>query len=50
MLYSIPDACLDRCAILAGSGKTIYSQLEFVDIAGLVEGASQGKGIHGNTL
>ena len=42
---SVPDKRLDKLAELAGSQKTIYAQIEFVDIAGLVKGASQGQGL-----
>lgn len=42
---SIPDKRLDMLAKLCKSQKTIYSQLEFVDIAGLVRGAAEGKGL-----
>jgi len=42
---AVPDARLDRIAAIAGSAKTIPTQLGFVDIAGLVRGASQGEGL-----
>ena len=42
---SVPDARLDRLAKIAGSAKIIPTQLGFVDIAGLVKGASQGEGL-----
>jgi GTP-binding protein YchF len=42
---AIPDERLGRIAALAGSAKTIPTQLEFVDIAGLVRGASKGEGL-----
>lgn len=42
---SVPDKRLDQIAKLAGSAKTIPAQLEFVDIAGLVKGASKGEGL-----
>ncbi|MBA4249118.1 MAG: redox-regulated ATPase YchF [Candidatus Puniceispirillum sp.] len=41
----VPDERLDKLASLAGSQKIIPTQLEFVDIAGLVKGASQGEGL-----
>ncbi len=41
----VPDARLDEIAKIAGSAKIIPAQLEFVDIAGLVKGASQGEGL-----
>ena len=36
---AVPDARLDACAKLAKSAKIVPTQLEFVDIAGLVRGA-----------
>ncbi len=41
----VPDARLDKIASIAGSAKIVPTQLEFVDIAGLVKGASQGEGL-----
>ncbi len=40
----VPDPRLDTLAKIAGSAKLIPTQLEFVDIAGLVRGASKGEG------
>lgn len=42
---AVPDPRLDALAALAGSQKIIPTQLEFVDIAGLVKGASRGEGL-----
>jgi GTP-binding protein YchF len=42
---AVPDERLDVCARLAKSAKIIPTQLEFVDIAGLVRGASKGQGL-----
>src|SRR6478672_9222536 len=42
---SLPDQRLQICARLAKSAKIVPTQLEFVDIAGLVRGASQGQGL-----
>jgi GTP-binding protein YchF len=42
---AVPDLRLERCAVLAKSAKLIPTQLEFVDIAGLVRGASRGEGL-----
>ncbi len=42
---AVPDERLDICARLAKSAKIIPTQLEFVDIAGLVRGASRGEGL-----
>ena len=41
----VPDSRLDAIAKLAESVKIVPTQLEFVDIAGLVRGASQGEGL-----
>jgi GTP-binding protein YchF len=42
---AVPDDRLDKIAALAKSAKIIATQLEFVDIAGLVRGASKGEGL-----
>ena len=42
---SVPDERLDQLAKIGGSAKTIPTQLGFVDIAGLVKGASKGEGL-----
>jgi ribosome-binding ATPase len=41
----VPDPRLDRLAELARSQKVVPTAIEFVDIAGLVEGASKGEGL-----
>jgi GTP-binding protein YchF len=41
----VPDPRLDELARIAGSQKIIRTQLGFVDIAGLVRGASKGEGL-----
>ena len=41
----VPDPRLDELARIAGSQKIIPTQLGFVDIAGLVRGASKGEGL-----
>ncbi|WP_338465782.1 redox-regulated ATPase YchF [Novosphingobium sp. ZN18A2] len=41
----VPDPRLDELAKIAGSQKIIPTQLAFVDIAGLVRGASKGEGL-----
>ena len=41
----IRDQRLKQIAAIAGSEKIIYNQLEVVDIAGLVKGASKGEGL-----
>jgi GTP-binding protein YchF len=42
---AVPDARLDQLAAIAGSAKIVETQLAFVDIAGLVRGASKGEGL-----
>ncbi len=42
---AVPDTRLDKLASIAGSAKIIPTQLAFVDIAGLVRGASKGEGL-----
>jgi GTP-binding protein YchF len=41
----VPDARLERLAALASSAKIVPTAMRFVDIAGLVEGASKGEGL-----
>lgn len=41
----VPDPRLDKISEIADSAKTLHAQLEFVDIAGLVKGASKGEGL-----
>ncbi len=42
---SVPDARLDKLAELAKSKQIVPTRLSFVDIAGLVKGASRGEGL-----
>lgn len=42
---AVPDSRLDEIAKFAKSASVIPTQLEFVDIAGLVKGASKGEGL-----
>ena len=44
-LVTVPDARLNQLAQIANSSKLITSYIEFVDIAGLVKGASDGEGL-----
>jgi hypothetical protein len=44
-IVPLPDPRVDKLAELAGGRRTIYATVEFVDIAGLVEGASRGEGL-----
>jgi GTP-binding protein YchF len=41
----VPDERLDRLAALVKPPKIVPAMIEFVDVAGLVEGASQGEGL-----
>ncbi len=41
----VPDARLDRLAEMSASKKVVPASVEFADIGGLVEGASQGEGL-----
>jgi ribosome-binding ATPase len=42
---AVPDARLDKLAEIAGSKQIIPTRMTFVDIAGLVRGASKGEGL-----
>ncbi|GHE00882.1 GTP-binding protein YchF [Defluviimonas sp. 20V17] len=42
---AVPDARLDKLAAIAGSKQIIPTRITFVDIAGLVKGASKGEGL-----
>ncbi len=42
---AVPDQRLDRLSAIGKSQKTVPTSLEFVDIAGLVRGASRGEGL-----
>jgi len=44
-IVEVPDERIDKLAQISESKKKIYSTVEFVDIAGLVEGASEGQGL-----
>ncbi|MCH2191297.1 MAG: redox-regulated ATPase YchF [Gammaproteobacteria bacterium] len=44
-MVEVPDPRLSRLTELAQPAKTIPATMEFVDIAGLVEGASKGEGL-----
>ncbi len=44
-VVAVPDERVDRLAELTNSAKKIYATVEFVDIAGLVAGASKGEGL-----
>jgi GTP-binding protein YchF len=42
---NVPDERLDEVARIVGSARVVPAVVEFVDIAGLVEGASRGEGL-----
>mgnify|MGYP003646164653 CR=1 FL=1 len=42
---AVPDTRLDKLAAIAGSKQIIPTRMTFVDIAGLVKGASKGEGL-----
>ncbi|MFN7597020.1 MAG: GTPase, partial [Cereibacter sp.] len=42
---AVPDDRLDKLAAIAGSRQIIPARMTFVDIAGLVRGASRGEGL-----
>jgi len=44
-VVAVPDERVDKLAELTKSQRKIYTTIEFVDIAGLVKGASQGEGL-----
>ncbi|KND49558.1 MAG: GTP-binding protein YchF [Parcubacteria bacterium C7867-008] len=44
-VVGVPDERLDKLSALSNSEKTIPAAIEFVDIAGLVQGASTGEGL-----
>jgi ribosome-binding ATPase len=44
-VVAVPDERLDTLARLASSAKVVPTSVEFLDIAGLVKGASQGEGL-----
>src|SRR5690606_1048760 len=44
-VVAVPDERLRALSVLSNSEKTIPASVEFVDIAGLVKGASEGEGL-----
>ncbi|NQU99389.1 MAG: redox-regulated ATPase YchF [Parcubacteria group bacterium] len=44
-VVKVPDERIEKLAEIAKSAKKIYATVEFVDIAGLVKGASKGEGL-----
>ena len=44
-LVSVPDSRLDKLGVINNSEKVVPAVIEFVDIAGIVKGASEGAGL-----
>ncbi|HUO75692.1 MAG TPA: redox-regulated ATPase YchF, partial [Candidatus Paceibacterota bacterium] len=44
-VVEVPDERVDLLSALSHSAKKLYATIEFIDIAGLVKGASQGEGL-----
>jgi len=44
-VVDVRDERVDQLALMSSSQKTVYSTIKFVDIAGLVRGASKGEGM-----
>eukprot|EP00934_Nitzschia_sp_Nitz4_P002419 Nitzschia sp. Nitz4//scaffold3_size479765//96410//97501//NITZ4_000038-RA/size479765-processed-gene-0.58-mRNA-1//1//CDS//3329550572//2414//frame0 len=44
-IVTVPDEKLERLAVLNKSVKSVPTTLEFVDVAGLIKGASKGEGL-----
>lgn len=44
-IVTVPDDCLNKLTEMYHSAKTVPAVIEFVDIAGLVRGASKGEGL-----
>ncbi len=44
-VVAVPDFRLDKLAVMSNTQKVVSAIVEFVDIAGLVKGASQGEGL-----
>ena len=44
-IVPVPDERLDKLAEVVGAAKTVPATVEFVDIAGLIKGASTGEGL-----
>ena len=49
-VVTVKDERIDRLSALYNSKSTVYTTIEFVDIAGLVKGASKGEGLGNKSL
>ena len=45
-IVNVPDPRLDKLGVIHNSEKVVPASIEFVDIAGIVKGASEGKTIY----
>ena len=44
-IVEVPDERVDKLTELSNSAKKLYATVEFVDIAGIIEGAAEGQGL-----
>lgn len=44
-VISVPDPRLDKLASICHSEKTVYDEMQFIDVAGLIKGAHNGEGL-----
>jgi ribosome-binding ATPase len=44
-IVDVADKRVDALSSVSNSAKTVYTTIQFVDIAGLVKGASEGEGL-----
>ena len=44
-VVSVPDPRLDKLASICHSEKTVYDEMQFIDVAGLIKGAHNGEGL-----
>ena len=44
-IVNVPDTRLDKLGVINNSEKVVAAAIEFVDIAGIVKGASEGAGL-----
>ena len=44
-IVSVPDSRVDLLAKICHSEKTVYDEMQFIDVAGLIKGAHKGEGL-----
>ena len=44
-IVSVPDPKVDLLAKICHSEKTVYDEMQFIDVAGLIKGAHKGEGL-----